>query len=70
MDLTTETDGLLAVRDAAVNFLTELVGGAEEDYDLSMDLIDALIEHLGVTATAVEGNTVTLLVVLPSNNVE
>lgn len=65
MDLTTETDGLLAVRDAAVNYLAELVGGAEEDYDLSIDLIDALIEHLSVTATGVDGDTVTLSVVVP-----
>jgi hypothetical protein len=65
MELTNETDGLLAVRDAAVTFLATLVGGTEDDYDLSIDLIDALIEHLGVTASAIDGRTVTLLVVVP-----
>jgi hypothetical protein len=65
MELTNETDGLLAVRDTAVNFLAELVGGTDDDYDLSIDLIDALIEHLGMTATGVDGRTVTLSVVVP-----
>ncbi len=65
MDLTNETDGLLAVRDAAVNFLADLVGGTDEDYDLAIDLIDALIEHLGISATAVDGRNVTLSALVP-----
>lgn len=65
MDLTNETDGLLAVRDAAVTYLAELVGGSDDDYDLAIDVIDALIEHLGMTATAVDGRAVMLSVVVP-----